>query len=113
MNSLTNAQYISKGVSKLLLLSIISKNEGLSGYQIVKKIKEISNEKISLKIGSIYPQLDQIEKDNYIIKEIESVSESTHMTKAVFTISKQGIQELQNMILEWNVFTKDITNLLE
>ena len=67
---------------------------------------------ISLKIGSIYPQLDQLEKDNFIIKQIESVSESTHMQKAVYTISKLGLAILQDMITEWEVYSKNISNFL-
>lgn len=110
---MTNNQFISKGISQLLLLTIISKNDGLSGYQIAKIIKELTKNQISLKVGSIYPQLDQLEKENNIIKEIESVSESTHMTKAVYTISKTGIQELQNMIQNWNDFINNLNNLLQ
>ena len=70
VNCLPNNQFVSKGLSQLLLLSVISKNTGLSGYQIVKIIKDLTNENISLKIGSIYPQLDQLEQSNFIIKEI-------------------------------------------
>lgn len=109
---LVNNQFISKGLSQLLLLSIISKNNGLSGYQIVKRIKELTDNNISLKIGSIYPQLDQLEQGNYIIKEIESVSESTHMQKAVYSISKQGIKELQRMVQDWSFFIKNISELI-
>ena len=109
---LTNTQFVSKGMSQLLLLSVISKNNGLSGYQIVKIIKEMTKGQISLKIGSIYPQLDQLEKDNFIIKQIESVSESTHMQKAVYTISKLGLAILQDMITEWEVYSKNISNFL-
>ena len=105
-------QFISKGTSQLLLLGIISKNRGFSGYQIVKKIKEQTGNKISLKIGSIYPQLDQLEKMNLIRKEIESVSESTHMQKAVYSITKTGNQELQNMINSWSEFMKIMNDLL-
>ena len=108
---MVNNQFMSKGISQLLLLSVISKNTGMSGYQIVKKIKDLSNQNISLKIGSIYPQLDQLEKENFIIKEIESVSDS-HMQKAVYSISKTGTQELQKMEQVWSSFIQNINDLL-
>ena len=112
MNCLANNQFMSKGLSQLLLLSIISKNTGLSGYLIVKKIKELTENNISLKIGSIYPQLDQLEQNNFIVKEIESVSDSTHMQKAVYSISKLGLKELQRMVHDWSFFIKNISELI-
>ena len=112
MKKLTNTQFISKGISQLLLLGIISRNQNLSGYQIVKMIKNLSGDNISLKIGSIYPQLDQLEKASLIKKEIGSVSESTYMQKATYSITKEGIQELQNMITQWSEFNKLINKLL-
>lgn len=105
-------QFICKGTSQLLLLGVISKNKGLSGYQIIKLIKEQSDNKISLKVGSIYPQLDQLEKMNLITRDIESVSESTHMQKAIYSITKAGIQELQKMNEIWFEFTNTINKLL-
>ena len=88
---------MSKKLSQLLLLSVISKNNNLSGYQIVKIIKELTQKQISLKIGSIYPQLDQLEKMNFIKKEVVSMSDSSYMQKATYSITKEGIQELDSM----------------
>ncbi len=112
MKSVETNQFVCKGTSQLLLLGIISKNKGLSGYQIIKMIKEQSNNKISLKVGSIYPQLDQLERNDLIKREIESVSDSTHMQKAIYTITKVGLQELQNMIDTWSEFANIINKLL-
>jgi DNA-binding PadR family transcriptional regulator len=91
---------------------VISKNRGLNGYQIVKKIKELSNNDITLKIGSIYPQLENLESQGLISKDIENVSESTHMQKAVYTISKKGLLELQNMVYQWFSFSNLINYLI-
>ena len=63
-------------------------------------------------MGSIYPQLDQLEKMNLINREIEPVSESTHMQKAIYSITKLGLQELQNMLDNWMTFNSLINNLI-
>ena len=100
-------------MSQILLLGVIQKYSGLSGYQIIKKIKNITDNTILLKAGTIYPQLDKLEKQDLVKQDIESVSESTHMKKATYTITKKGSRELQLMISKWNEFKKKIELVID
>ena len=105
-------QFLSKGLSELLLLSIIQQNDGISGYQIIKHIQNLTNNEIQLKAGTIYPQINQLAIKNLINQEIESVGDSVHMKKAIYSITTSGIKELNNAINSWQEFVNTITTIV-
>jgi len=51
--------------SKPLILSILSKKESY-GYEIIKSVRELSNETIQWKDGMLYPVLHRLEKEDLI-----------------------------------------------
>ena len=51
--------------SKPLILSILSKKESY-GYEIIKSVRELSNETIQWKDGMLYPVLHRLEKEELI-----------------------------------------------
>jgi DNA-binding PadR family transcriptional regulator len=71
---------MAKGLLKLWMLKIISKGE-VSGYDIIKKVGELTGKKPST--GSVYPLLKSMEKKGWIIgKKIRN--------KTLYAITKAG-----------------------
>lgn len=55
-----------KGTLSVIILNLLAENDRMYGYEIFKKVKELSNEKILLKDGSLYPALQKMAKDGLL-----------------------------------------------
>jgi DNA-binding PadR family transcriptional regulator len=74
-----------KGLLKMAMLRIISKNEA-TGYQIIKKVTELTGEKPST--GSIYPLLKSMQTKGWI-------TGTTKNGKTIYEITPTGKEVLQ------------------
>lgn len=54
-----------KGSTDMLVLSILE-NESMYGYQMIKKLREKSNNIFNLQEGTLYPILHNLESKGYI-----------------------------------------------
>ena len=54
-----------KGSTDMLVLSILE-NESMYGYQMIKKLREKSNNIFNLQEGTLYPILHNLESKDYI-----------------------------------------------
>ncbi|TSE09793.1 MULTISPECIES: PadR family transcriptional regulator [Aquimarina] len=55
-----------KGTLSVIILNLLAENDRMYGYEIFKKVKELSDEKILLKDGSLYPALQKMTKDGLL-----------------------------------------------
>lgn len=58
-----------KGILKPIILKLLSENDKMYGYEIVQKVKKISDDKILIKEGSLYPALHTLTKEGYLTVE--------------------------------------------
>ncbi|MEM6298497.1 MAG: PadR family transcriptional regulator [Bacteroidota bacterium] len=62
-----------KGTIEALILQTLESRGRLYGYEIAKQIKEISDEKIMISEGSLYPILHKLERDGVLEAEKEKI----------------------------------------
>lgn len=62
-----------KGTLSVIILNLLEKNGRMYGYEIFQRVKELSNEKILLKDGSLYPALQKMAKDGLLSYKEECV----------------------------------------
>ena len=91
-----------------LILSILSLEESY-GYQIIKKIKEISDDRIHWKEGTLYPVLHKMEKSG-IIKSKWKVAENGRKRK-YYQINKQGKKLLDEELDHWRLIFNSLKKL--
>jgi len=99
-----------KGTTPLLILKLLE-NETMYGYQIMKKLKEKSNNVFELKEGTIYPILHSLEKANLIISDWET-TDSLRKRK-YYSITENGIRELKCRQKKWSIFSNAIGEVLK
>ncbi len=90
-----------KGATKNLILSVLSERE-MYGYEIVKTIREKSDDLLTLGEGSVYPALHELEKRQYLKSywmEQEGVPDRKY-----YTITKKGKKAHQDAMKEWSLF---------
>lgn len=83
-----------------IILSILDKNESY-GYEIMQKVKELSEGRIEWKEGSLYPVLHKLEK-NGLIKSLWKMADNGRHRK-YYAINKKGRKALQDEIENWKL----------
>lgn len=90
---------IMKGSIDILLLSLIS-SEDMYGYQIVKALKENSDELYSMSEGTLYPALKRLEKKGWIRSYWQEPD--TGARRKYYAVTEDGKAELSRKLQEWN-----------
>ena len=91
-----------------LILSILSVEESY-GYQIIKKISEISDDRIHWKEGTLYPVLHKMEKSG-TIKSKWKVAENGRKRK-YYQINKKGKKILDEELDHWRMIFNSLKKL--
>ena len=91
-----------------LILSILSVEESY-GYQIIKKITEISDDRIHWKEGTLYPVLHKMEKSG-IINSNWKVAENGRKRK-YYQINKKGKKILDEELDHWRLIFNSLKKL--
>jgi PadR family transcriptional regulator, regulatory protein PadR len=91
-----------------IILAILDKKESY-GYEIMLRVKELSDSQIEWKEGSLYPVLHKLEK-NGLIKSLWKMAENGRHRK-YYAINKKGRKALQDEIEHWNLVQKMLEEL--
>ena len=93
----TNPPFMS-GVPELLLLRLLEQQE-MYGYELVKSIKTVTGDAISLGEGVIYPVLHSLEKAGALKSRRKAVGGRTRVYYSVTAKGRKRLDRLQN---EWS-----------
>lgn len=91
-----------------IILSIL-KNGDSYGYEIVQKVKEITEGKVTWKEASIYPVLKRLE-ENGMIKSYWKVNKGERPRK-YYTLLADGEKQLEYNRQEWQIMNGVFQNL--
>ena len=81
-----------KGTLKTIILKMLSESDSMYGYQITQKVKEITEGKINLTEGALYPALHKLEADGFLTTEKKTVG--NRVRKYFLTDSRRGSSNL-------------------
>lgn len=93
----------------MLLLSVL-KDKDMYGYEVIQKIKELSNNLFVLKTGTIYPLLHSLEKDGYIISYEKNIKDDR--IRKFYHITNEGRKYLDYKIEQWRNYTESVNIVL-
>ena len=99
--------YIS-GSSRLLILKLLQEKP-LYGYEMIKTLKERSNDTFDMKEGTLYPILHKLENDDLIQSRNQEVS---GRIRKVYSITTRGIKVLEEDMKQWNEFSLAVNQVL-
>ena len=97
------------GTSMLILKLLETKD--MYGYQMIKELEERSENIFSLKEGTLYPILHNLEK-NGDIESFEKTSETGRIRK-YYHITKSGSRALAQKQEEWGTFRSAVEKVLK
>lgn len=79
-----------KGTLSAIVLKLLSERDRMYGYEISQKVKELTDGKITLKDGSLYPALQKMTIDGLLSFKEEAVG---GRTRKYYYITKKGKKE--------------------
>jgi PadR family transcriptional regulator, regulatory protein PadR len=79
-----------KGTLSAIILKLLSEQERMYGYEMSLRVKELSEGKILLKDGSLYPALQKMTSDGLLSFKEESVG---GRVRKYYYLTKKGNQE--------------------
>lgn len=106
--SRTNPPFMS-GVPELLLLRLLAQRE-MYGYELVRSIKLVTSEAISLGEGVIYPVLHGLERNGALKSKRKTVD---GRTRVYYSLTAKGKKRLEKLQGEWHRIQSGITAALE
>ena len=104
----TNPPFMS-GVPELLLLRLLAQRE-MYGYELVKAIKLVTGEAISLGEGVIYPVLHSLERNGALRAKRKKVE---GRTRVYYSLTARGRDRLEKLHSEWQRIQSGVSAALE
>ncbi|MEM9675399.1 MAG: helix-turn-helix transcriptional regulator [Bacteroidota bacterium] len=104
-----NATELLKGTLTTIILKLLADHGKMYGYEITQKVKELTDDKILIKEGSLYPALHKLLRDGLV--EVETVNIGKRVRK-YYAITKQGHAKKQLQFDELKEFMQTIQQLV-
>ncbi|MDW3649299.1 MAG: PadR family transcriptional regulator [Bacteroidia bacterium] len=98
-----------KGTIKPIILKMLSEKGRMYGYEIVQAVKALSQGKIHIKEGSLYPILHALKKEGVLVTESREVG---GRTRKYYSISQKGTPQVEASLNELSDFVQTLQLIL-
>lgn len=98
-----------KGSLTTIVLNLLSEEGRMYGYEITRKVKEMSEGAIELTEGALYPALHKLEADGLVEVAIEPVG---NRARKYYSLTKQGKKEVKEKLAELKDFIHQMQMVL-
>lgn len=97
-----------KGSLSTIILELLSGTGKMYGYQIAKSVKEITQGKLKLTEGALYPALHKLETDGMIEATIERID---NRPRKYYRLTQPGKKERTKRKIELEGFVNQLHSL--
>lgn len=97
-----------KGSTTMLVLDLL-KNQNMYGYEMIKKLKEKSENVFELKEGTLYPILHSLEEEGLISSYWD---DTTGKKRKYYAITTKGKKSLKEKNEEWKIFSESVNRVI-
>jgi PadR family transcriptional regulator, regulatory protein PadR len=98
-----------KGTLKTIVLNLLVKHKSMYGYEITQKVKELTNNKIQITEGALYPALHALEADGLVTTETEYIGKRV---RKYYSLSPTGKAAAKEKVKELAEFMDTLIALL-
>jgi DNA-binding PadR family transcriptional regulator len=98
-----------KGTLSPIILSLLAENGKMYGYEIYTTVKELSDGKIILKDGSLYPVLQKMHKDGLLTFEEVAIGKRV---RKYYYLTAHGEQKKRDYLAELKDFMATINTVV-
>ena len=76
-----------KGTLQTIILNLLAENDKMYGYEITQKVKELTDGKINITEGALYPSLHKLEAEGLLSTETVNIGKRV---RKYYSLTKQG-----------------------
>ena len=98
-----------KGSLITIILKLMSEHDKMYGYEITKKVQELSKGSLKLTEGALYPSLHKLEADGLLDVSIENIG---NRSRKYYSLTKKGKKESIEKLKELNQFFTQMQQVL-
>ncbi|WP_276374846.1 PadR family transcriptional regulator [Chryseolinea sp. H1M3-3] len=99
-----------KGTLQTILLKVLKDHGKMYGYEITQRVKELSEDRILLTEGALYPSLHKLESEG--ILKTETVMMGKRVRK-YYSLTPEGRSLAKERVNEFVDFIKTMSNVLQ
>lgn len=104
-----NQKELLKGTLNTIILRLLSEKGRMYGYEISQCVKEMSDGKVLVKEGSLYPALHKLEADGFVTVEEVYIGKRV---RRYYQLTSQGKTHTTSALAELRQFLNTISNLI-
>lgn len=98
-----------KGTLKTIILKLLSENDRMYGYQITQKVKAVTEGKIQLTEGALYPALHKLEAEGLLTTEKEIVG---NRVRKYYKLTETGNNRAAEKVDELKAFIETLKTII-
>ena len=99
-----------KGTLKTIVLNLLAENQRMYGYEITQEVDKISDGKIKLTWGALYPTLHKLEADGLIVAEEYNIGKRV---RKYYRLTPEGDKTSRDKVEEFAEFVRIMKKLLK
>lgn len=99
-----------KGTLKTIVLNLLKEQGKMYGYEITQKVKDMTDHKIQITEGALYPTLHALEKNGELDTEKEYIGKRV---RKYYTLTDQGKETATQRVNEFADFMNTMKYLLD
>jgi DNA-binding PadR family transcriptional regulator len=104
-----NQKELLKGTLNTIILRLLAEKGKMYGYEITQTVKEISEGKVLVKEGSLYPALHKLEADGHVTVEEVFIGKRV---RRYYKITEKGNGQVSEALKELHLFLDTIRHLI-
>ncbi len=99
-----------RGTLQTIILKVLKDQGKMYGYEITQRVKELSDEKIVLTEGALYPALYKLEADGLVKVEVMTIG---RRIRKYYTLTNAGKALAKDRVLEFVDFINTMSLVLQ
>ena len=98
-----------KGSLRTIVLKLLKENGRMYGYEITRKVEELTARKIKLTYGALYPVLHKLESEGILITEQENYN---NRIRVYYSLTEKGHSLVSEKIRELMEFIESLQGIV-
>lgn len=99
-----------KGSLKTIVLRLLEENGRMYGYEITRKVETLTDGKIILTYGALYPVLYKLESEGALVTESENFN---NRTRIYYSLTPKGHSVVAEKIKEMKEFIESLQRIVD
>jgi DNA-binding PadR family transcriptional regulator len=98
-----------KGSLKTIVLKLLEDNGRMYGYEITRRVEELTGGKLKLTYGALYPVLHKLESEGVLTTETENFN---NRIRIYYSLTRKGHSVIDEKIKEMKDFIESLESII-